>query len=132
MFLDRLNWKTNTGEITDIDEFQIDVYRFTFDLPLTKDCMKQFTEYIQTLSMTELRSVMMIFVWLYQHDVKFELKFGYNPRLPFKYNIKNIFEPRRIRKRLLSHGHEDLMSCPLDLIAKRKDQTKNGNDHTVK
>lgn len=125
MFLDRLNWKTNSGEMTDINEFQVDVYRFTFNPPLTENCMKQFTEYMQSLCMTQVRSVMKMFVWLYQHNVKFKLKFGYNPRLPFKYNIKNIFEPRKISKLLLSHGHDDLMSCSLERIAEREEQDNN-------
>lgn len=119
-FLNQLNWKTTIGEITNISEFQVDVYHFIFKTPLTKDCMKQFTEYLQDLPMTETRSVMKIFVWLYQHEVSFKLKFSYNPRLPFKYNIKNIFEPGRVRRLLLSHGHDDLMSCSLELIAKKE------------
>lgn len=116
IFLDRLNWQTNTGEMVQIFRFKIDVYLFQFKTPLTGKCMTDFTGYIKQLSMTELKSVMKIWVWLYQHDVKFKLRFSYNTKLPFAYNIKHIGLPKKINKTLYAHGHDDIMSCQLDLI----------------
>lgn len=119
IFLNRLKWKIHSGDLTQLDEFQIDVYLFRFKTPLIGNTLKEFVEFIQELPMKELRSVMIMFVWLYQHDVKFCMVFGYNFRLAFLYNIKNIFEPRRISKLLLSCGHDDLMSCPIRLIMQK-------------
>lgn len=116
MFLDRLNWRTNSGEIKEIDSFQIDVYQFCFRPSLAKEHMTDFTEYVQSLNMGELRSVMKIWIWLYQHDIKFKIRFGYNVSRSLKYNLKNLLWPARINWLLLQCEHDDLMSCPLDTM----------------
>lgn len=113
-FLDRLNWKVNTGDMEDIIEFQVDVCRFVFNRPLVGEDLRGFTEFVQNLSMSQVRSMMMIWVWLYQHGADFKLKFGINPKLSLMYNIKHIFLPRSIEKELLACGHDDLMRCPVD------------------
>lgn len=118
-FLTRLNWKVQTGELVKLTEFQIDIYRFSLEEPLIGKNLTDFTGFLQKLDMTKLRSVMMLFVWFYQHEIKFRLRFGYNPRLSFRYNMKNLFEPERVRKKMLECGHEDLMSCPLDLLIQK-------------
>lgn len=118
-FLTRLNWKVQTGELVKLTEFQIDVYRFSFKEPLKEKNFTEFTGFLQKLDMTKLRSVMILFVWFYQHEIRFQLRFGYNPRLPFRYNMKNLFEPKRVCGKMLKCGHEDLMSCPLDLLIQK-------------
>lgn len=123
-FLDRLNWKTNTGEMPDISEFQVDVYRFKFRPPMTGECMTDFTEFLQGLSLRQIHSVIQIWVWLYQHNVKFRMVFGYNPRLSLRYNIRNILQPGKINKLLLSREHDDLMSCSLEPIAQNEEGGK--------
>lgn len=129
VFLNQLNWKTNTGELARIDQFQVDIYKFVFKTPLVYDVMTEFTEYIQGLSMARLAAVMKIWVWLYQHGVRFRLVFGYNRRLPFVYNAKNILGPWKVNRQLRNCGHDDLMSCPLGLIEekqKERDETERG------
>lgn len=113
-FVNRLNWKINYGEITKMSIFQIDVYKFTFNPYLEYELTKQFGQFLKTLHFTEIRSVALIWVWLYQHGVKFRLRFGYNPRLKFLYNIKNILMPGMINRMLKDCGHNDLMTAPTD------------------
>ena len=122
IFLDKLNWKTNSGEMQNITTFQIDVYKFIFKPPLVGSTMTDFTEYLQNLPMAETRSIMKIFIWLYQHEVKFKMKFSYSPRIPFKHNLENIGKPRKLRRLLLSYGHDELMSCPLEMLDQKDNE----------
>ena len=116
LFLNRLKWQTATGEMVEIQMFQADIYRFIFQKPLTKKCMVDFAEYVSTLSMEQKSSIMQIWVWLYQHDIKFKLIFSWNPRCPIKYNLKNLLSPKRINKQLSAFNHDDIMPCPLETI----------------
>lgn len=120
IFLNRLNWKVDMGEITSFTVFQVDVFRFRFKSGMDGDTVKGFMHYVKRLRMEELRTVMKIFVWLYQHGVDFKLSFGWNPQLPAEYNIKNLFAPMRVRKKLLACGHDDLMSCPVEEMDKEE------------
>lgn len=110
IFLDRLNWKANCGGLNELCSFQVDVYQFRMADSLRDDVLREFTDFLRLLDMRQLRSVMIIFMWLYQRDIKFTLKFRYNQNLPFWYNLKNIRKPRVIRKKMLACGHDDLMS----------------------
>lgn len=121
IFLNRLDWKTHSGDINELTLFQVDIYCFKIRNGLKDETAGAFTEYIKRLPMTEMRSVMKIFVWLYQHGVDFKLVFRYNPRLPLKYNLERLSWPGKMRKLLLANGHDDLMSCPLDLLEKEED-----------
>lgn len=114
IFLDRLNWKANCGGLNELCSFQVDVYQFCMADSLKDDVLKAFTDFLRLLDMRQLRSVMIIFMWLYQRDIKFTLKFRYNQNLPFWYNLKNIRKPRVIRKKMLACGHDDLMSEPVE------------------
>lgn len=118
-FLTRLNWKIYEGEIKEITTFQVDVYKFVIMTPLTEENLEKFMVYIRKLDMTELRSTLKIFVWLYQHKVCFKLKFGWNRNLPVWYSLKNLFMPMKIRRTLLAYGHDDLMSCPVEEMEKK-------------
>lgn len=118
VFLNRLNWKINSGEMKEITEFQVDVYCFRFKNGLDDDTAKEFTRYLKRLKMDEVRSVMKIFVWLYQHKVDFRLVFRWNPRLPVEYNLKSLFNPKQVREQLLANGHDDLMSYPVESMDK--------------
>ncbi len=119
LFLNKLNWKTNSGDIREFTSFQVDIYKFVFKDGLAGKMLTDFTAYINRLNMVEIRSVLKIFVWLYQHNAKFKLKFGWNKRLPLQYNIRNLFEPRRIRRLLLDCDHEDLMSYQLEPVKEK-------------
>lgn len=121
IFLNRLDWKTNSGEIEGFSLFQIDVYCFRIKKGLDGEKAKAFSWYLKRLPMAELRSVMKIFVWLYQQEVDFRLVFRWNRRLPVEYNLKNLAAPRKMKKLLLANGHDDLMSCPLDLLDKEEE-----------
>lgn len=113
-FFTKIGWKIYTGEIPEINTFQVDVYEFVMQTPLTGSTLEDFINYIKTLDMTKLRSTMRIFVWLYQHEVYFRLRFGWNRRLSVKYNLKNLFMPMKVRRQLFACGHDDLMTCPLE------------------
>ena len=112
--LNSLLWKVNLGQIEDYRYFQADVYRFTFPDGLGKDMTKQFTTYLQKLDMTELRSILKIYVWLYQHHVPFRLKFAWNWRCPFMHNLKSWFGSWQIVKLLRKCEHDKLMAYPLE------------------
>lgn len=113
-FLNKVNWKLNTGEIGGCSEFTVDVCRFIFTPSLSKDMSEEFIAYMKTLSMTELRSVMKIWIWLYQHGVKFKLRFSYRRELPFIYNMRHILRPEKIDVSLKVCTHEALMAYTLD------------------
>lgn len=121
IFLNRLDWRTNTGEITEFDMFQVDVFCFKIRRGLDGEKAKAFSGYLKTLPMAELRSTMKIFIWMYQQGVDFRLVFRWNPRLSVRYNLGHLFEPRRVRKTLLANGHDDLMSCPLEELDKEEE-----------
>lgn len=116
IFLDRLNWKANCGGLNELCSFQVDVYQFCMADSLKDDVLREFTNFLRLLDMRQLRSVMIIFLWLYQRNIKFTLKFRYNQDLPFWYNLKNMYKPREIRKTMRSCGHDDLMSEPVEHI----------------
>lgn len=116
ILLDRLNFDANAKNIEQIREFQISIYQFKFDNPLEGELMTEFTGYIRTLEMTKLKAVMQIWVWLYQHEAQFQMRFGYDRNKSFIYNIMNLSKPRTIRKLLLSHGHDKLMNCQPDMV----------------
>lgn len=120
VFLNRLDWKINTGEMKNITVFQVDVFCFRFKDGLDDDVAKEFAVYLKRLNMEELRSTMKIFVWLYQHEVDFKLVFAWNPRLPARYNLKNLFTPKHVRDKLLAYGHDDLMACPIEMMDKEE------------
>lgn len=127
ILLNRLNWDVSSGKTSNILELQLDVYKFKFKKPLEGDNMKEFTEFLQELDMSKLRSIMMIWIWLYQHGVEFHVVFGYNPRLPLRYNLSHITSPKKITKQLMANGHDDLMSCPLDELRARFAETGQAN-----
>lgn len=118
VFFNRLQWKLQNNEMTEFTSFLIDVYCFKFDPPLPKEMSMAFTEFAGRLDMKQLRSVMILFVWLYQHGADFRLTFRWNRNASVRYNMKNLFWPRRVRKLLLKNGHDDIMSCPLDVVIK--------------
>lgn len=119
LFFNKLKWKLQTGEMTGFTVFTIDVYTFRFTPALSDNMSQKFVEFAETLDMVQVRSVMMLFVWLYQHDIKFRLVFHWNKELPPGYNLKNILMPRKVRKTLYKCGHDDLMACPLEDLKKR-------------
>lgn len=127
MLLNRLNWDVVNGDTTNILEFQLDVYRFRFKKPLEGDTMKEFTEFVQELDMSKLRSIMMIWIWLYQHGAKFRIMFGYNPRLPIGYNLSHLTAPKKLGKQLMANGHDDIMACPLDELMTKFAETGQTN-----
>lgn len=110
IFLNKLNWLANQGEMQNIDTFRIDIYQFRFKLPLNGELLTEFTKFIQNLPIAEIRSILKIWVWLYQHDVKFKLVFSWNMNLPIKHNLKNITRPGRFHRRMKTFTHDDLMS----------------------
>lgn len=114
IFLNRINWKVSTEDIAKIHKIQVDTYLFSFKPPLEGECLAEFTQFMQKLNMKKLKSIMMIWVWLYQHNVTFKTKFRYNPNMPLRYNIKRFRDPGKLHKQFLSYGHDDIMACPLD------------------
>ena len=119
LVLNRINWKFHTGELTFMTQFQIDVYRFVMKEPIDRMQAMEFLTFVRKLDARQQRSIMLMFIWLYQHQIRFTLTFGYNLRLPIRYNLKNILKPGQIRRCLMANGHEELMSCPLDLLVKQ-------------
>lgn len=119
LFFNKLKWKLQTGEMSGFSTFRVDVYEFRFCPVLSEEISQQFVEFAETLDMTQVRSVMILFVWLYQHRIKFRLVFCWNKELPAGYNLKNILMPRKVRKTLYKCGHDDLMACPLEYLKKR-------------
>lgn len=119
LVLNRINWKFHTGELTFMTQFQIDVYRFVMKEPMDRISAMEFLAFVRKLDARQQRSIMMMFVWFYQHGISFILTFGYNPKLPIWYNLKNIQKPGQVRRCLMVNGHEELMSCPLDLLVKQ-------------
>lgn len=119
VFFNKLKWRLQTGEMKGFSSFQIDVFCFVFEPELSEEMSMKFTEFADRLDVSQVRSVMMMFVWLYQHDVKFRLVFAWNEDLSIVYNIRHLFDPVRVRRLLYAGGHDDLMSCPLDDLIKR-------------
>lgn len=114
IFLNKLNWDVNMGKLKQIDTFRVDVYQFIFEHPLKDELLRAFTGFIKTLPMREVRSVMKVWVWLYQQDIKFRLKYSWNENLPVLHNIKNLMEPGKVNQKLKSFSHEELMGCQLE------------------
>lgn len=114
-FLIKLDWKICTGEIEAVTVFRIDVYKFMFTSPLVGETLNDFVAYLKRLDVTKIKSIMRIFIWLYQREIHFRLKFKWNRRLPITYNLKSLFMPMKIRRALLSCGHDELMACPLEI-----------------
>lgn len=110
VFLTKLNWQANSGELKGIIKFQVDVYEFVFEQALEGTTLSKFIEYARSLDMTELRSIMRMWIWLYQHEIKFKMHFAWNESLSVRYNLKNFHNPGKLNKRLLACGHDDLMS----------------------
>lgn len=119
MFFNKLKWRLQTGEMKGFSSFQIDVFCFVFEPELSEEMSMKFTEFADRLDVSQVRSVMMMFVWLYQHNIKFRLVFAWNEDLSALYNVIHLFDPMRVRRLLYAGGHDDLMSCPLDDLVKR-------------
>lgn len=81
-----------------------------FAEPLEGKILTAFTAFLKSLPMTEIRSILKIWMWLYQHDISFQMKFTWNKNRSMLYNLRRIYEPRRINKRLNRFRHEDLMA----------------------
>ncbi len=109
IFLNRINWKANMGKMAQMDTFRVDVYQFVFDPPLRDETLMSFTKFIRKLPMREVRSVIKIWVWLYQHKIKFRLRFSWNGNLPVIYNLKHCMDPGNIDRKIKECGHENLM-----------------------
>lgn len=114
IFLNQLNWDANMGKLNQIDTFRMDVYQFAFEEPLKGESLQDFTGYIRTLPMDKVRTVMKIWVWLYQKGIRFELKFSWNENLSIFHNLKSVFGPERVNHKLRSFSHEELMACKLE------------------
>lgn len=119
MFFEKLKWKLANNEIRDFTRFCVDVYCFRFEEPLSQEMSTDFTGLAERLEMKEVRAVMILFVWLCQHDVKFSLVFRWNSSLPVWYNLRHMMEPHRVRKTLQACGHDDIMSCPLEILVEK-------------
>lgn len=114
IFLNKLNWDANMGDIDQIDTFRIDVYQFVFKTPLEGKSLRAFTGFIKTLPMNHVRTVMKIWVWLYQQDIKFRLVFSWNENLSVLHNLKSLRGPGKVNRKLKSFTHEELMACKLE------------------
>ena len=110
IFLNRINWKVNMGEMKQMDTFRIDVYQFDFIHPLKNESLTSFTKFIRNLPMNEVRSILKIWIWLYQHKIKFRLRFSWNENLSIKHNLKNFTKPGKLNRKIKSCGHDNLMN----------------------
>lgn len=113
--LNRLNWDVNMGNMQAMSAFRIDVYKFQFEEQLEGDVLKDFTNLLRSLPMHELRSILKIWVWLYQHEIAFKLVFSWNFHLPVWHNIVNRMKPGKFHRKMKSFAHEDLMAYVIDI-----------------
>lgn len=109
-FLNRLHWDAVMNKDANIVRFVNDTYEFRFAEPLEGKILIAFTAFLKSLPMTEIRSILKIWMWLYQHDISFQMKFTWNKNRSMLYNLRRIYEPRRINKRLNRFRCEDLMA----------------------
>lgn len=114
IFMNRINWNAVSGEMQAMREFQADNCKFVFDEFLRGDLLTGFTEFAKDLRFEQLRSHMMLWVWLYQHGAKFHMEFGWNRHRSFFENMRNRRKPKELEEKLRSYGHDDLMACDLD------------------
>lgn len=112
--LTRADWKLNTGELKELNEFQIDVFRFRFKKPLKKDVVQDFVQFLKGLDSRDYRIISYTYIWLYQHGISFRLSFRYNPELIPKYNVRSFRQPAKLRKVMESAAHEELTSCRIE------------------
>lgn len=112
--LDRTDWKLSMGELEELNEFQIDVFRFRFKKPLKKDKAAEFIRFLKGLDLRDYRIISYAYIWLYQHGISFKLSFRYNPEFVFRYNRKSLMQPAKLRKVMQSATHEELMSCRIE------------------
>lgn len=112
--LNQVEWNAVNGDIKIVTRFQVDIYKFQFPDGMQRDMVISFMSYLKGLDMCRMDSIVKTYIWLKQNNVKFRLSFGWNWRLPIKYNLKHIVYPMKIRKFIESYEQEDIMAYELE------------------
>lgn len=117
-FLNRLKWKTATNDFKEMTSFRIDCYLFAFERPLSKEEQYAFIEYAESLDLCQERSIIILYIWLYQKEIPFRLKFQWNENLPLLYNLKQVRKPGWYQRNL-SRLKEEVKVFDLEKYAER-------------
>lgn len=112
--LNRVEWATVNGDIKNITRFQVDVYKFRFPGGMERDTVISFMSYLKSLDMRRMDSIVKTYAWLIQNDVRFCLSFGWNRRLPVKYNLQHLMYPMKLRRLIEGCDREDILAYELE------------------
>lgn len=118
--LNRVEWAAVNGDIKNVTRFQVDVYKFRFPEGMERDMAISFMSYLKSLDMRRLDSIVKTYAWLKQNNVKFHMSFGWNRRLPIRYNLEHFTYPMRIRKLIEGCDKEDVLTYELEQSRKGK------------
>lgn len=112
--LNQVEWNAVNGDVKIVTRFQVDIYKFQFPDGTQRDMVISFMSYLKGLDMCRMDSIAKTYIWPKQDNVKFRLSFGWNWRLPIKYDLKHIMYPMKIRKLIESYEQEDIMAYELE------------------
>ena len=98
MFLNRLKWKTTTGEFDEMDMLCIGSFRWTFEQPLSRDIQYSLLDLVENMDLYDDKSYVLLYIWLVQHDVKVKLTQKWDFEESITYNLKKWRLIRALRK----------------------------------
>lgn len=116
IFLNRLvheTWYNNTHFVT----FRVDCFLFDFRKHnphgLEKQVQYDLFDYLRTLDMSQQQAIVKMYIWLKQHQVKFDFRFQWNRELPFRYNWQQRKKPAFLKNMLENVDQGQLMAYDL-------------------
>lgn len=116
IFLNKMIHETCYNE-TKIVIFRIDCFLFDFRPyhpgGLEKQVQYGLFDYLRTLDLSQRQAIVKTYIWLKQHHVGFDFRFGWNRDLPFRYNWKQRGTQAALRKMIESIDPDALMAYDL-------------------